>query len=407
MNRRILIIDDDPFMLKLLARMLDSFGFTSVKLCESGASGLQEISESGASTDLIVLDINMPEMDGIEIIRRLAGLHYKGGIVLLSGENNRILESAQRLIGAHGLCALGTLPKPLSRDALSNVLRQLGVRSAARGAEAQIPAIDIEDLASAVANGELLQYYQPKVSLQSSELVGAECLVRWQRADGRMVPPDRFISLAEQHGLMRDITREMLAIAMAEARRWQRAGRHLSLAVNVSMNDLTALDFPDIAGAAAHAAGIDPSSITLEVTESQVMKQLGTVLDVLTRLRLKRFRLSIDDFGTGHSSLAQLRDLPFDELKIDRGFVHGAATNETLRAICTASLRMAQQLNLLVVAEGIEDRQDWALLRDLGCDQAQGYLVARPMPAREFYEWARKWTPQQGAARHLAPEPAS
>jgi EAL domain-containing protein (putative c-di-GMP-specific phosphodiesterase class I) len=129
----------------------------------------------------------------------------------------------------------------------------------------------------------------------------------------------------------------------------------------------------------------------LEVTETKVMNRLSTVLDVLTRLRLKRFRLSIDDFGTGHSSLAQLRDLPFDELKIDRGFVDGAAKNSTLRAICTASLRMAQHLKMQVVAEGVESAEDWDMLHDLGCDTAQGYLVARPMAAQEFERWMWTW----------------
>lgn len=121
------------------------------------------------------------------------------------------------------------------------------------------------------------------------------------------------------------------------------------------------------------------------------MRQLSTALDVISRLRLKRFRLAIDDFGTGHSSLAQLRDLPFDELKIDRGFVHGASSDETLRAICGASLRMAQQLHLSVVAEGVETREDWDLLRELGRDAAQGYFIARPMPAAELSKWVAEW----------------
>ena len=170
------------------------------------------------------------------------------------------------------------------------------------------------------------------------------------------------------------------------------------MAVNVSMDDLRALDFPDVAASIAAELSIEPSMITLEVTEGQVMGQLSTALDVISRLRLKRFRLAIDDFGTGYSSLAQLRDLPFDELKIDRGFVHGAAKDVTLRAICSASLRMAQQLQLHVVAEGIEDREDWELMRELGCDDAQGYFIARPMPAADLDTWMDDWLARQGRA---------
>jgi EAL domain-containing protein (putative c-di-GMP-specific phosphodiesterase class I) len=131
--------------------------------------------------------------------------------------------------------------------------------------------------------------------------------------------------------------------------------------------------------------------LTLEVTEGQVMRQPSTVLDVLSRLSLKRFQLSIDDFGTGHSSLAQLRDLPFDELKIDRGFVHGACTDGTRRAICSANLQMAHQLHMKVVGEGIENREDWDFLSQLGCDFGQGYFIARPMPATNVVEWIGAW----------------
>jgi EAL domain-containing protein (putative c-di-GMP-specific phosphodiesterase class I) len=143
--------------------------------------------------------------------------------------------------------------------------------------------------------------------------------------------------------------------------------------------------------ALAASIGVNPQLLTLELTEGQVMRQLSTVLDVLSRLSLKRFRLSIDDFGTGHSSLAQLRDLPFDELKVDRGFVHGASTDGTREAICSASLRMAHQLQMQTVGEGIEDRDDWNFLSQLGCDVGQGYFIARPMPAAEVVDWIRAW----------------
>ncbi len=188
---------------------------------------------------------------------------------------------------------------------------------------------------------------------------------------------------------------------MRQARAWRQSGETFGVAVNVSMRDLAALDFPDMAARLADSVGVDPTAITLEVTEGQVMNQLSTALDVLTRLRLKRFRLSIDDFGTGHSSLAQLRDLPFEELKIDRGFVHGASGDATRRAICNASLRMAQQLKMQVVAEGIEEPADWELLVAMGCEVGQGYLVARPMPAAELLPRIAAWNAQHALGAPL------
>jgi EAL domain-containing protein (putative c-di-GMP-specific phosphodiesterase class I) len=157
------------------------------------------------------------------------------------------------------------------------------------------------------------------------------------------------------------------------------------------MDTLVALDFPDEVAGAARKAGVSPSKLILEVTESQLMRDSLVLLDIATRLRLKRIGLSIDDFGTGYSSLAQLRDIPFDELKLDRGFVHGAWNNASLRAILQANLEMARQLGLRSVAEGVEDRHDWDFLRSLGCELAQGYFIARPMPADQLEGWLAEW----------------
>jgi EAL domain-containing protein (putative c-di-GMP-specific phosphodiesterase class I) len=163
------------------------------------------------------------------------------------------------------------------------------------------------------------------------------------------------------------------------------------VAVNVSMANLKALDFPDLVAGLAASAGVLPQSVVLEVTESRLMDDLGVVLEILMRLRLKRFRLSIDDFGTGHSSMSQLRDIPFDELKIDQGFVHGAYSNERVRAIYNASLSLARQLGMEIIAEGVEDRDDWNFICQTGCEIAQGYFIAKPMPAADLPAWMEAW----------------
>jgi EAL domain-containing protein (putative c-di-GMP-specific phosphodiesterase class I) len=254
-----------------------------------------------------------------------------------------------------------------------------------------------EQFRAAISQGELVNYYQPKVALATGEVVGMESLVRWQHPVDGLIFPDRFLGLAEEHGLLTEVTGVVLIAAMKQAKTWRQSGHHLPVAVNVSMDDLIALDFPDMAASLAASVGVEPQLLTLEVTEGQVMGQLSTVLDVLTRLSLKRFRLSIDDFGTGHSSLAQLRDLPFNELKVDRGFVHGASMDGTRGAICNASLRMAHQLRMQVVGEGIEDQDDWNFLSQLGCDVGQGYFIARPMPAADVIGWISVWAARAGA----------
>ena len=388
----IVLLDDDPFMLKLLTHMLAQLGYTCVVACDSGQKALAQVRETREVVDLIFLDINMPGMDGVEFIRRLVECRYGGSVILVSGENSRILESVEKLIGAHRLIALGCLQKPVKPDELARLMSALkpniGHRSVAHVSQHLYGG---EQLRAAIAGGQLVNHYQPKVAMATGEVVGMESLVRWQHPEDGLIFPDRFLGLAEEQGLLTQVTTAVLTEAMKQAKAWWEAGYHLPVAVNISMDDLIALDFPDMAVALAASIGVNPQLLTLELTEGQVMRQLSTVLDVLSRLSLKRFRLSIDDFGTGHSSLAQLRDLPFDELKVDRGFVHGASTDGTREAICTASLRMAHQLQMQVVGEGIEDRDDWNFLSQLGCDVGQGYFIARPMPAAEVADWIRAW----------------
>jgi EAL domain-containing protein (putative c-di-GMP-specific phosphodiesterase class I)/FixJ family two-component response regulator len=395
----IVLLDDDPFTLKLLTQMLAQLGYERVAAFDCGQKALQHVTGTHEIVDLILLDINMPGMDGVEFIRRLVEYRYSGSVILVSGENSRILESVEKLVEAHRLTALGHLQKPVKPNELFRLVSELKANTGQRSTKRIIDhTYGPEQLRLAIVHGELVNYYQPQVALATGAVVGMESLVRWRHPADGLIFPDEFIGLAAQHGLLTELTGTVLIAAMRQARAWCQAGYRLPVAVNVSMDDLTSLDFPDIAAGLAASVGVEHQLITLEVTEGQVMRQLSTVLDVLSRLSLKRFRLAIDDFGTGHSSLAQLRDLPFDELKIDRGFVHGASADGTRQAICSASLRMAKQLKMQVVGEGIEDQDDWDVLSQLGCDIGQGYFIARPMPAADVLDWISAWGAGQCAA---------
>jgi EAL domain-containing protein (putative c-di-GMP-specific phosphodiesterase class I) len=346
-----LLIDDDPYALKLLARQLAQLGCAPVTLCERAHDALALLETRFKTIGLVFCDLQMPDIDGVEFVRHLGRIGYRGSLVLVSGENGRILQTVQKLAQAHHIHILGALAKPVSSEQL----------------------------------------------LASGALIGVETLVRWQHPQAGLVLPDRFIATAEAHGLIDALTRVVLTAALRQARVWRDAGLDLQVAVNVSMDNLAALDFPDVVAQIANDAGVPLSSLVLEVTESRLMKDVRAPLDILTRLRLKRIGLSIDDFGTGHSSLAQLRDIPFDELKLDRSFVHGAANDPALRAIVAATLAMARQLGMKAVAEGLEDRADWDCLRGLGCDVAQGYLIARPMPGGDLPGWRVEWERRRDA----------
>lgn len=387
---KILLLDDEPFMLKLLARMLTNLGFDSVKTCDNGRAALMLVDSPEYHPDLILLDINMPQMDGIEFVRHLVEHDFSGAVILVSGEDERVLYSVEKLVRAHKITVLGRLNKPVNPERLAAMMERWRppLQSATKATRKVYTA---DQLGAAMANGEMVNYYQPKVTVASGEVVGVESLVRWRHPKDGMVFPDQFIGIAEQHGLIGQLTEVVLTGALAQARAWRDAGLVLRVAVNLSMDNLVSLSFLEQVVDLTTQAGVAPQEIVLEVTESSLMRDQRVALEILTRLHLKRFRLSIDDFGTGNSSLSQLRDIPFDELKIDQSFVHGASGNQTQRAIFDASLGLARQLKMESVAEGVEDRADWNFLRQRGCDLAQGYFIAKPMPAEDLPAWLLDW----------------
>lgn len=386
----ILLLDDDPLMLRVLSAQLRSLGLDSPLLCERGEDALALL--AGAEPiELVFCDLQMPEMDGVEFVRNLVKLSRAPALVFVSGEDERVLQSVQRLARAHRLDVLGTLHKPVSQAMLRDVLESHHSFARDITLTDMKPVYSTEDLRRGMASGELVNHYQPKVALETGRVDGVETLVRWQHPRDGLVYPDRFISVAEESDLIDRLTSVVLAGALSQARRWRDDGIELNVAVNVSMGNLASLDFPDMVSEAIAAAGIPATCLVLEVTESRLMSDVRMPLDILTRLRLKRVDLSIDDFGMGFSSLSQLRDLPFNELKVDRGFVHGSATDPSLQALVQNSLRLAGQLGMRTVAEGIEDRADWNFLAAAGCDLGQGYFISKPMPGEAMADWMDKW----------------
>lgn len=242
------------------------------------------------------------------------------------------------------------------------------------------------ELARAIEQDQLVLAFQPKIALGTGTTVGTEVLVRWNHPDRGLVPPGQFIPLAEESGLIDPLTRWVVRAALGQWRRWEEAGLRLPIAVNVSAASLGRMELPDEFERLCREADVPAAFVVVELTETATQSVI-TLLDTLTRLRLKDFGLSIDDFGTGYSSLVQLQQLPFGEMKIDRSFVGDVLTSQDSQVICRTIIDLGHNLGLTVVAEGVESAAAQDLLTRMGCDAAQGYHIARPMEGAAVPGW--------------------
>jgi EAL domain-containing protein (putative c-di-GMP-specific phosphodiesterase class I)/ActR/RegA family two-component response regulator len=387
----ILLVDDDSFMLDLQSRLLAKMGYPRVGTVGNARVALESLLNGERKPDVIVCDLNMPGMDGIEFLQALNASPFAGSVILLSGEGPRIMHTVQRLLSGGRLTVLGALEKPAQPESLSALLRRWQPVVACSPVWPAAPAFDAAAVHEAQRQRQWLLHYQPKVDLTTGALVGVEALVRWNHREHGIVYPDRFIHVAEECGVIDALTAWVLGEAAGQLARWHTEGLRMQVALNVSMVNLTAPGFAQRAGRIARDAGVSPADLTLEITESRAMAQSPVPLGCLARLRLLRFKLSIDDFGTGHSSLAQLRDVPFTELKVDRGFVHGARSNQIIRPMLEGSIGIAKKLGMVSVAEGIETEEDFEFLREIECDVGQGYFIGRPMDVAGLSTWIRSW----------------
>ncbi|WMC11266.1 EAL domain-containing response regulator [Oceanimonas pelagia] len=381
----ILVVDDDVVSLKLLIHHLKKLGFSNVRGVESATDALRLIKDENHVPDLVFLDINMPGMDGLALIRELENMQFNGDLVLVSGQDKKILHSSIELSRACKVNLVGHIEKPATQSSLAELFERLDDKGIQAGRHEWQPAG--RELAAAIEQRELVNHYQPKICLASGAVAGLEALVRWQYPGLGLMGPDRFIGAAEHYGHIDALTHLVVENALRDCRACLQAEEPLSVSINISMLSLSS---PEVMTGLYHLVlehGVSPRRITFEVTESHVLNDRRQPLEILTRLKMLGFGLSIDDYGTGYSSLRQLRDYPFDELKLDRSFIDGISESVSKRNIYNSTVAMAKDLGMTVVAEGVENIDDLNLLKSTGCNFAQGFLLARPMPIETVLEW--------------------
>ncbi len=387
---RMLVAEDHEFQRSMLIAMLEQLGVMHVHAVADGREALRVVREVEQPFDVIITDIDMPSMDGLEFIRSLGEAKLRTSLIITSSLERSLLDSVEKMSAAYGMRLLGTIEKPASPEKLADLI---AVHQLAKGKPEQVrapsQAFSLEEVLAGLKNAEFEPHFQPKLELVSGRVKGAEALARWRHPTKGMVQPFAFIQLLEDNAQMAELTWLMLGKSAAHCRDWRAAGLDLDVSVNISVTMLDDVAIADAITSEVVSQGLDPRHVILEITESALMTKVGPVLENLARLRMKGFGLSIDDYGTGYSSMQQLTRIPFTELKIDRSFVTNATRHEASRLILESSLEMARKLRIISVAEGVETQQDWDLLRDQGCVLAQGYHIARPMAAEQFPEWVR------------------
>jgi EAL domain-containing protein (putative c-di-GMP-specific phosphodiesterase class I)/FixJ family two-component response regulator len=388
----VLIVDDSQTQSNAIAQLCVELGVENIAHAADGFQAIASLLDHGVAPDVLIMDLEMPGMDGVELMQQLRQKALNIPFIVASSHDGPLVRAVEAMARNLGLPVVAGLRKPLTRTALARAFeRRAEVAGPSyEGAVRPSADVDIAALAQSIRAGEVVPHYQPKIDIESGLVRGLEVLARWTDRITGPVPADRFIAAAEQNDLIFELSLSVMDQAIAQLARWNARGLRLTLALNVSPRLLSEPCVVEEISGLLEKHGISASQIVLEITESSVVSPDGPALGALARFRLRGYSLSIDDYGTGLSSMQQLARIPFTELKVDRSFVHLAHREENLRVILKSALTMAHKLGLTTVAEGVETMEDWRLLQRYGCQMGQGYLFAKPMPATELLPWIKE-----------------
>ena len=392
-KERVLVVDDEEIEREILKDRLTDLGITVVYTADDGITALEQI-ESHEDITLVLLDIIMPGMNGPECMARISRLKHKPRIILISSIDIDALKSIAITGRALGLDVSGIMKKPIDPDILKTRIEKGCKDPAVAKKEINQPDdIDIQMLMDAIGKGEIIPWYQPKVDITDHTLIGVEALARWQKADGSMISPGALIPAIELYGLSDMLFYSMLEKVFQDMHDWNRQGQTFTASVNMTIDCATNATLPDTLSGLLKKHRIDPADIIIEVTESRIANDAVIVNENLGKIAEMGIMLSIDDFGTGYSSLSQVASLPFGELKIDGSFVQQAGKNSKADAILQSTITLGRSLGMKLVAEGVESHEQMDLISEMGAEIVQGFLMARPMPSKDFNHWLLNWRP--------------
>ena len=382
MVRHILVVEDDQGLNDLVSRSIERIANCSCTSVTTGYDGLLAIADSDYSFELIVLDLSLPDVDGLEFIRRLVETAFKGSIVVASGHSPAVLKSAKRLAGYHGFRVLETLQKPFSPRQLKQIIENY---------TGEIGEIDLEesDRGRDISGAQLIPYYQPQINIDSGRIEAFEALIRLQLAGGPLVGPGALFSQIrspqERVATALDISKLILKdVAFARRKFSDFPDVSINFDARVLEDDQAMAEFTRL----VREAQIEPATITVEVIEKSLPKSDAQLLESLTRLSMSGFKISLDDYGVGGSNHDLLQRCPFDELKLDHTLIQSSLTDPVSKNFLAAAVQASQELDLRLVAEGVETPEHFAFVTEQGIHIVQGFLFEKPMPIEQALQFA-------------------
>ncbi len=381
--KSVLLVDDDPTQIAILTAYFAGQNVTTIMSAGDPCEALTTLAQHLESTDLVVTDLQMPNMDGVEFLRHLKTLGYDKNMAIVSGVSQGIIDHTVQLAKMHGLNIIGCIRKPLTKNMLDAVFTTK-LEEGLSAAPLEDQSLTLEEFTGAMRAGKIIPHYQPKIDLRSGKIMGAEALARWPRDNTAPVSPVVFIDFAEKNGTIEELTFRLFGSVLIDLKGFLAIDPDQKIAVNLSPVMMQNIKLPDQIGQLMQEAGIRPSNISFEVTESSILDLDTNTLEVLSRLRISGFDVAIDDFGTGSANIQTLKNFPYSELKIDQSFIKNVTTDDFSDETVRASIALARQMDMKIVAEGIHNDDILQFVRATGIEQAQGFHLAKPMSAQDF-----------------------
>ncbi|WP_340680767.1 EAL domain-containing response regulator [Paraglaciecola sp.] len=386
----VLVIDDSISQRHYMTELCKNSGAHKIVSAANGSIALSEIDNPNNKFDIIICDLEMPDLNGIELISLLGARKNKSAILIVSGREQSLISAVELMATMQGLWILGSVKKPLLMNSFQSFVEEYFAKVnhlETLPRTANSAPLSVNKLRELISDKKLILHFQPKMNMQNGQLDSVEALVRLMYNDCQIVFPNDFIPLCEQHGLIDQLSFEVLRMALEQRRIWLAQGLDVRISINLSSVSFDNADFSEQIIQMIKASGGDAASIIFEITETAIISDMSKALLVLTRLRLLGCGLSIDDYGTGYSSVKQLSQIPFTEIKLDRSLIDGIASKPHLQIIYESTLSMANKLGIGLVAEGIETLKDWEYLRNNGCPIGQGYYYSPPMSESALLDW--------------------